>query len=282
MGAVTRARGNTPGPCRPPVPGCGPRIVLVRPRGGLNVGSVARAVKNLAGGELCIVAGAYDVVQAKLLSAHAGDVFAKRRETISLEEALTGAGLVVGTTARSGAYRDRAVDVRELVEEIGQSCIAAESGAGLPPALVFGPEDTGLTNEDIAQCHELVYVPTAPDYTSINLSHAVAVVLYEVLRARIGIGERAESRPRSRSVADAASLEAALVDLERGLRTVGFFEDETAAHMMQSIRAMFGRARMDERDVRILRGIAHQIDWFAGEGHRVLSAKRGRPDRHED
>lgn len=279
---MTRTRGNTPSPRRPPVPGCGPRIVLVRPSGGLNVGSAARAVKNLAGGELCIVAGTYDVAQAKLLAAHADDVFAKRREVATLEEALSGAGLVVGTTARSGAYRDRAVDVRELAAEIGQSCIAAESGAGLPPAIVFGPEDTGLTNEDIAQCHELVYVPTAPDYTSINLSHAVAVVLYEALRERIGVGDRAESRPRSRGVADAASLEAALVDLERGLRTVGFFEDETAAHMMQSIRAIFGRARMDERDVRILRGIAQQIDWFAGEGHRVLAAKRATPGRTED
>lgn len=279
---MTRARGNSPVPRRPSVPGCGPRVVLVRPRGGLNVGSAARAVKNLAGGELYIVAGGYDVAQAKLLAAHAEDVFAVRRETATLEEALAGAGLVVGTTARSGAYRDRAIDVRELADEIGRSCVAAESEAGLPPAIVFGPEDTGLTNEDITRCHELVYVPTAPDYTSINLSHAVAVVLYEVLRARIGIGDRAESRPRLRGIADAASLEAALVDLERGLRAIGFFEDETAAHMMQSIRAMFGRARMDERDVRILRGIAQQVDWFAASGHRVLAAKRRTPSRNED
>jgi tRNA/rRNA methyltransferase len=266
---------------RSPVPGCGPRVVLVRPRGGLNVGSVARVTKNLAGGELCIVAGEYDAAQAKLLAVHAEDVLAARREAATLEEALAGAGIVVGTTARSGAYRDRTRDVRELAGEIARACVAAQSHDGLPPALVFGPEDTGLTNEDIARCHELVYIPTGPDYSSLNLSHAVAITLYEVLRARTGIAERAEERPRAWGVADATMLEAALVDLERGLRAIGFFEEATAAHMMQSIRAMFGRARMDERDVRILRGIAGQIDWFAGEGHRVLAAKRRGDDPHE-
>lgn len=275
---MTRSRGKQTTPQRPVVPGRGPRIVLVRPRGGLNVGSAARVAKNLAGGELYVVAGDYDEQQAKLLAVHAEDVLAARREVATLDEALTGAGLVVGTTARSGAYRDRTRDVRDIAAEIGRECLAAESADALVPALVFGPEDTGLTNDDIARCHELVYVPTGPDYASLNLSHAVAIVLYEVLRARLAIGDRAEARPRGWGVADAASLEAALVDLERGLRGIGFFEDATAAHMMQSIRAIFGRARMDERDVRILRGIASQIDWFAGEGHRVLAAKRrGRP-----
>jgi tRNA/rRNA methyltransferase len=255
--------------------------VLVRPRGGLNVGSVARVVKNLAGGDLYIVAGDYDLEQAKLLAVHGDDVFAERREVATLEAALAGTSVVFGTTARSGAYRDRTRDVRELADEIARACIAAESRGGLPPALVFGPEDTGLTNDDIARCHELVFVPTSPDYSSLNLSHAVAVVLYEVLRSRTGVADRAEERPRAWGVADAASLEAAFVDLERGLRAIGFFEDATAAHMMQSIRAMFGRARMDERDVRILRGIAGQIDWFAGAGHRVLAAKRRGDDPSE-
>jgi tRNA/rRNA methyltransferase len=250
--------------------------VLVRPRGGLNVGSVARVVKNLAGGDLCIVGGEHDAAQAKLLAVHAEDVLSACREVATVEAALAGASIVVGTTARSGAYRERTRDVRELAPEIARACVAAERNGGLPPALVFGPEDTGLTNDDIAHCHELVYVPTGPQYSSLNLSHAVAIVLYEVLRARVGIVDRAEERLRAREVADAASLKDALTDLERGLRAIGFFEDATAAHMMQSIRAMFGRARMDERDVRILRGIAAQIDWFADGGHHVLAAKRGR------
>lgn len=271
---MTRISGNRNGPERPAVPGCGPRIVLVRPRGGLNVGSVARVTKNLAGGELFIVGGDYDAAQAKLLTVHAEDVFAARHEVATLEEALSGTSIVIGTTARSGAYRDRTRDVRELVDDVARACLAAESNGALPPALVFGPEDTGLTNDDIARCHELVYIPTGPDYCSLNLSHAVAIVLYEVLRARAGVADRAEERPRAWGVADAAELEAALLDFEGALRAVGFFEDATAAHMMQSIRAIFGRARMDARDVRILRGIAGQIDWFAGEGHRVLAAKR--------
>jgi len=238
-------------------------------------------VKNLAGGELFVVAGEHDATQAKLLAVHAEDVLSACHEVPTVEEAVAGAGIVVGTTARSGAYRDRTRDVRELAPEIARACIAAEQEGGLPPALVFGPEDTGLTNDDIMHCHDLVYVPTGPQYSSLNLSHAVAIVLYEVLRARAGIADLAEERARTRAVADAAALEAALTDLERSLRAIGFFEDATAAHMMQSIRAMFGRARMDERDVRILRGIAAQIDWFAADGHRVLAAKRRGGDPRE-
>jgi tRNA/rRNA methyltransferase len=262
------------------VPGIGPRVVLVRPRGGLNVGSVARVIKNLAGGALYIVGGEYDVGQAERLAVHAADVLAERREVAILEEALQGVGLVVGTTARPGAYRERTCDVRELAPAIARAGIEAAVEGGLPPAILFGPEDTGLTNHDIARCHELVYVPTGPDYASLNLSHAAALVLYEVLRARLAIDAAPESRPAKRPQADAAQLEAALVDFERGLRTIGFVDETTAGHIMQTVRAIFGRARMDERDVRILRGIASQIEWYGADGHRVLAdARRKREDR---
>lgn len=252
-------------------------MVLVRPRGGLNVGSVARLIKNLAAGPLVVVAGEYDLGQASLLAVHGTDVFEGRREVATLEEAVAGGGLVVGTTARPGAYRQRTRDVREIAEDVARACIEA-GASGRAPVVVFGPEDTGLSNREIAYCHELAYVPTGPEYASLNLSHAVAVVLYEILRARMGILDSPAQRRAPRPPADAAELEAALVDFERALSAIGFLKPDTSAHIMQSVRAMFGRARMDERDVRILRGIASQIDWFAAEGHRVLARKAGDPD----
>lgn len=245
--------------------------MLVRPRGGLNVGSVARVIKNFTAASLCVVDGEFDLADASMLAVHGADVLAARSEVATLEAALVGAGLVVGTTARPGAYRDRARELREIAPTIAAACRGASGGLQKPPAIVFGPEDSGLSNRDIALCHELAYIPTGPDYASLNLSHAVAVVLYEVFRADLELaGAHEVSRPR----ADAVELESAMVSLEQALRSIDFLNDGNAAHMMQTIRAMFGRAHLDDREVRILRGIATQLTWFSQGGHRVLDAKR--------
>ena len=256
------------------VPGLGPRVVLVAPRGGINVGSVCRALRNFAGGDLYIVDGEFDRRQARDFAVHAADVLEAHRPCAALADALSGTSLVVGTTARGGSYRERTRDIRDVAADIAAACVGAEIDGGLPPAIVFGPEDTGLTNDDIACCHELACVSAGPSYPSLNLSHAVAIVLYETLLARL-VHEGQVSVVRSGvTLADAGELDAALVGLEKALLSIGFFRDETADHMMQSLRALFGRARMDARDVRILRGIVSQIEWFSEGGHEVLSAKR--------
>jgi tRNA/rRNA methyltransferase len=259
------------------VPGAGPRVILVGPRGGINVGAVCRLIENLAGGELYVVGGEFDTRQARDFAVHAAPVLDAHRRVGTLAEAIAGTSLVVGTTVRGGSYRERTRDIRELAGDIAVACTLAESAGGLPPALVFGPEDRGLENDDVARCHELAYVTTGSAYPSLNLSHAVGIMLYETLIARLALGgsasEQTTTAPRWMET-DAGELEAALVDFEQALLTIGFVREDTADHMMQSLRALFGRARMDERDVRVLRGIASQIAWFSNGGHRVLAAKR--------
>jgi tRNA/rRNA methyltransferase len=256
------------------VPGLGPRVILVGPRGGMNVGSVCRLIANFAGGDLYVVGGEFDRRQARDFSVHAATVLDAHRRVETLAEALAGTSLVVGTTARGGSYRERTRDVREIARDVAAACVEAEGGRGLPPAVVFGPEDRGLENDDIACCHELAYVTAGPAYPSLNLSHAVAIVLYETLLARLAHDASAsEGAAPARVRADAGELDAALVDLEKALMAIGFVREDTASHIMQSLRALFGRARMDERDVRILRGIASQIAWFSEGGHRVLAGK---------
>lgn len=248
--------------------------MLVGPRGGINVGSVCRVLRNFAGGDLYIVDGVFDLRQAHDFAVHAADALEAHCARATLAEALAGTSLVVGTTARGGSYRERTRDIRDVAVDIAAACVEAEIGGGLPPAIVFGPEDTGLTNDDIACCHELACITAGPSYPSLNLSHAVAIALYEALLARLAHDQQASVGRPGATLADAAELDAALVGLERALLAIGFFSDETADHMMQSLRALFGRARMDARDVRILRGIARQISWFSEGGHQVLSAKR--------
>jgi len=255
-------------------------VVLVSPRGGANVGSVCRAMKNMGAGSLFIVDGRYDRKQARLMAVHGGDVFEARREVETIRDAIEGCGVVVGTTARGGAYRQRSRDIRELARElVGRGRAEAGAQRGRPLALLFGREDRGLSNQDIALCHHLVCIQTSADYSSLNLAQAAMIVLYEIYRARVeagagGAGDRVAAVP-----ADARDFDDAMVALERGLLTVGFLSSDNPQHIMSTIRAMLGRALPDDRELRILRGISRQLEWFGSGGHEVARDKRERGEK---
>lgn len=258
-----------------------PRVVLVAPRGGANVGSVCRAMKNMGADALFIVDGCYDRKQARLMAVHGGDVFEARREVASIRDAIEGCGVVVGTTARSGAYRRRSRDVRELARElVGSGRAAAGAIAGRPLALLFGREDRGLSNQDIAVCHHLVCIPTSPAYTSLNLAQAAMITLYEIYRARLEAAAAAAEHDQSQPMpADARDFDDAMVALERALLAIGFLSSENPQHIMVTIRAMLGRALPDERELRIVRGIARQLEWFGAGGSEVARDKRERGEK---
>jgi len=254
--------------------------VLVRPRGGANVGAVCRAIKNMDGGRLVVVEGGFDVEAARIMAVHAVDVLEGRIEAPTLTDAVAGCGVVVGTTARSGAYRARSTDLRSLARDV---VVHGELAFERPLALVFGPEDSGLSNEEISLCHRLAFIPTADAYTSLNLAQAVMVCLYELHLARLDSSGRqptvgVDSR-RNHPQADAGSIEAMLVSLEDALLQIGFLSDENPAHVMMSIRSLLTRGGLDEREVRILRGLARQIRWFADAGHEIAREKHRRGEK---
>jgi tRNA/rRNA methyltransferase len=270
-------------------PSTGPaplRVVLVGPRGGVNVGAVCRAMKNMGARELVVVAGAFDVEQARVSAVHAADVLDARRETATLRDAIEGCGLVVGTTARKGAFRDRSEDIRSLARELAAAPADADGGARaepLPSAIVFGPEDTGLRNEDVAICHRLAYIPASDDYASLNLAQAVMICLYEIHRAALEEGARATSvgmaAHEGYPAAEAGEIEDALSALERSLVAIGFLPEKGAERVMAGLRSLLTRAGMDERELRIVRGVARQILWFAEGGREVAAGKRARGEK---
>ncbi len=230
----------------------------MQPRRGSNVGAVCRAIKNMGGGELFVIGGEYDHDEARRNAVHAADVFDARCEAASLEDAVAACGLVVGTTSRT---RPWSIPVERIDDVLADARRGSLAGASI--ALVFGPEDRGLSNEELARCHRLACVPTADDYASLNLAQAVIVCLYEWLRSgRDGDhADAAATQPSCRAAAGAQS--AALADLRSVLEEIGFLEGDQGERVMATIASMLTRGGLDEREVSILRGIARQIRWAA-------------------
>lgn len=249
------------------------RIVLVRPRRGGNVGAAARVMKNMGLGDLVLVAPRTRVgALGERMAAHARDVLARRRTVADLPAAVRDCVLVVGTAGRDLAHRG-SIDPRTAASEV-----LAETRRGRV-ALVFGPEDHGLSNADLGFCQRLVRIPTSEDYPSLNLAQAVAVCGYELWRAaheaatggRTGGRRPGALRDDEHAPATSAEREALLAHLEQALARIGFLSRQNPGHILADVRALFARAGLTRRDVRIWRGIARQVLWAASRGERRLS-----------
>lgn len=241
------------------------RIVLVRPKYSGNVGSVARAMKNMGLGDLRLVAPRrYRRAAASAMAVHASDVVSRATRHPSLADAVADCSWVVGTTCRPGSYRARALFPRAAAGEI--RAVAAKSRV----ALVFGPEDHGLSNEDLKLCHEIVTIPTHSSYASLNLAQAVLVCAYEIFLAEHPpVAEPA-------TLASSERLERMYERLRSALLAIGFLHGANPDHILFTLRRVFGRARLDRRELAIWLGIARQIEWFAAGGREVAEEKRKR------
>jgi tRNA/rRNA methyltransferase len=239
------------------------RIVLVRPIYSGNIGAVCRVMANMGLSELVLAgAGIGDLEQARQMACGAQDILAACRQAPDLSAAVADCTVVVGATARQGLYRGHSRTPRDWAPEI-----LAASRAG-KVALVFGPEDNGLSNEEIAICTRLMRIPSSSVYPSLNLSHAVMVCAYELFMAA---GEF-ELPPEKSPEAVTAKKERMFAMWERMLLQIGFMEPDKAAHMMQGVRRILTRGRLSDDDVRILMGIARQMEWYVGTKKRSGAA----------
>lgn len=241
-------------------------FVLVRPLQAGNVGSAARALKNMGLGDLRLVApraGAGGRAAATM-AVHAGDVLRNAQRYESLGAALADCTLAVGTTCRPGLYRAGVVGLREAALQL-----AAEAAVNRV-AIIFGPEDTGLVNRELKLCQRLVTIPTAPEYPSLNLAQAVMLVAYELMIA----AGAAREMPMAEPHAPAAAVDAMLERLSEALVSIGFLPAENPEHIMFALRAILGRAGIGLRELDILSGVARQIRWFSEGGFEAAEAKR--------
>ena len=235
------------------------RIVLIDPSHPGNIGSVARAMKNMALSDLVLVRPrSFPHPEAVALAAGADDVLAQARVVESVADAIADCGFIAGTTSRPRSYYWEFTTPRDVAGRI--SALPAENRA----ALLFGSERYGLGTEDLNHCNVLVRIPANPDYCSLNLAMSVQLLAYEMFLAR----EQPQSHTQLElPLAPSADIEYFYAHLHQVLNEIDF-EDRTG-HLMERLRRLFNRAQLDRNELNIMRGILSAV-----QGRRGQSARR--------
>jgi len=229
------------------------RIILVNTSHTGNIGSAARAMKTMGLSQLVLV----DPVQSPdgqsvALAAGATDILANLRIVPTLAEALADCSLVIGASARSRTLSWPMLDPRQTGERL-----ASDSQKGTV-ALVFGRERTGLSNEELQQCHYHVNIPANPDYSSLNVAMAVQTLSYEVRMAWLAQQET-PVQLEEEDYPPQASMELFFDHMEKTLYQTQFLHSDRSGHVMMRLRRMFTRMRPDNNELNILRGILTSI-----------------------
>ncbi|TAM12228.1 MAG: RNA methyltransferase [Nevskiaceae bacterium] len=226
------------------------RIVLVRPQHPGNIGSTARAMKNMGLRDLVLVQPRkFPHAQATALAAGAADLLEQARIVETLPEALTGCVHVAGTTARSRYLSQPVYTPREWVAR----CTARVAEG--PVALLFGCERTGLTNEELDEAQELVSIPVDAAYPSLNLAQAVQVMCYELHQ-----GQPAALATTVRDVVPQLEMDRFYGHLERTLVLTEFLDPANPRFLMRRLRLLFGRLEPNANEMNILRGILTSVE----------------------
>ena len=232
------------------------RIVLVDTRYPANIGSTARCMMNMGISRLVLVAPPEDKNhEMEKLAAGADRIVQEASVAATLAEAVVGHNLVIGTSRHSGRLRKNVHAPREMAAQVVPLL------AGNKVAIVFGNEVNGLDNRDLALCHEIIAIPSSDAFPSLNLSHAVMVVTYELFLA-----SQAGTPSFSRELARAEDLEKLYRHLQDTLLAIGFLERDHPERMMFTFRQLFGRARLESREVSILRGVLTAVDRMREDG----------------
>jgi len=229
------------------------RIVLVGTTHPGNIGATARAMKNMGLSDLALVNPRFfPHEEATARASGATDILDNALVVATLADALTDCVYVAGASARARTISWPSMGPRDCAERMINE---SENGK---VAAVFGPEKTGLHNDDLDLCHTLLTIPTAPGFSSLNVAMAVQVLTYELRVASLldaGPAFESEAPP-----ATSGEMEHYYTHLERVLQDIHFLDPQNPRHLMRRLRRLFIRARPDKNEVNILRGILTAID----------------------
>ncbi|PTR13448.1 tRNA/rRNA methyltransferase [Nitrosospira sp. Nsp2] len=223
------------------------RIVLSHPSHPGNIGAVARAMKTMGLDSLYLVnPKTFPDKEAERRAAGAWEILNSATVCANLDQALSGTVLAAAVTARPRDLSHEVFDARrgalELIGHARQSRVA----------VVFGTEMSGLTTSEVTKCHLVVHIPANPDYSSLNLACAVQVMTYEL---RMALAQPASFSPSIGPAAAFEEIELLYQHLERVAISTGFLDPREPKRLMQRIRRLFARARLEKEEVNILRGV---------------------------
>lgn len=236
------------------------KIVLVEPAGPLNVGGIARVMKNMGLGQLVLVNPHCDPLgpEAQQMAVHAFDVLSQARTVQTLPEALEGCQRVVATTARQRRLQVVTQPPKQILP-----WLLADSAA-----LIFGPEDRGLSNEELYYAQAFLQIPTSPDYAALNLAQAVTICCYELRQCSLVPLDNpptetkiAVSNLPQAELAPFQQMEAFYQALELTLLEIGYLYPHTASARMQKLRQLFNRSQLSTQELAMLRGMIRQVHW---------------------
>lgn len=249
------------------------RIVLVEPAGALNLGSVARVMKNMGLQHLVLVAPRCHPADedARRMAVHGKDVLAAARTVPTLEAALAGCQRAVATTGRD--WGDPVpVEAPEAALPWLLATPTSKNGSASPPpsdlaglgasALIFGPEDRGLNNQELNLAQRIVRIPTGDVYPSLNLAQAVGICVYLLRRCAV-VSPVPESPPPQAAL---DQVEQFLQQLESLLLAIGYLYPHTATSRMAKIRRILHRSALNPQELAMLRGVLRQVNWALRSG----------------
>ncbi len=229
-------------------------VVLVETQGALNLGSVCRAMGNFGIADLRLVNPQVDPLghESYKMAVKAAPVLEAARNFPDLASALDDCSLAIGTTRRTGKYREEFL----FPDQMATLCQGLSSQGRI--ALVFGREDRGLHTDELDLCQRFLTIATDDAVPSMNLAQSVAVCLYELYK--LAQGEEAVVE-RGQAPASVQELEGLYGHMRRTLVDIEYLDAQNPDHILRAFRRIFSRAQLDEREVRILHGLMRRIDW---------------------
>ena len=233
------------------------RIVLVETSHPGNIGASARAMKTMGIDDLVLVSPKeFPCAVATARASGADDLLERARVVSSLNEAIVDCGFVVGASARLRSLPWPTVDPHTCARTV------CERATGNIVAIVLGPEQSGLTNEDLGRCHQLVQIPANPDFSSLNLAMAVQILCYELRMAQdeAAVADADESGLHEAVLATGGELNGFHEHMEAVLSEVGFINADHPKQLKLRLRRIFHRARLDQTEINILRGMLKALD----------------------
>lgn len=235
-------------------------IVLVRPKFPENIGSAARVAFNMGIKRLILVRDTLPEPEpmARMATHKAAPLIESMEIHATLEEALQPFSIIVGTTARLGKRRTLERTPRDVIEAVIPDLPNNQL------AIMFGPEDAGLTNDELKYCQYTSSIPTA-DFSSLNLAQAIAIHCYELYYQLVHAPKAFTPKPH---IATSFELEGMYEHVEEALLRIDFLGEKSHTYYMNNIRQFLGRIRLTSKDAKIIRGICRQFLWHQGNNRK--------------